>query len=69
MCANVLWEMEVADDREDLFKLKNSTSTRINGYKLDGRKFGSVGKEFITSTPWFFSPLKKGKYQDKTKEI
>lgn len=59
MPANVLWEMEVAYDREELFKLKNSMGTRTTGCKLDGRIFVPVGKGFIISTPWFSSHLKR----------
>lgn len=59
----------MAYDRDELFKLRNSTGTRINGCKLDGRKFGSVGKGFIVSTPWFSNHLKKGNTRTKQKKF
>lgn len=68
MPANVLWEVEVAYDREELFKLKNSTGTGINGCKLEGRKFGPVGKGFII-TPRVSSHLKKGNTRTKQKKF
>ena len=55
----------MACGREELFKLKNSTDARINGCKLDGRKFGPLGKGFIISSPWFSSHLKKGNTRTK----
>lgn len=61
--------MDVAYDREELFKLKNSMGTRINGCKLDGRKSGPVGEGFIISTPWFSSHLKKGDTRTKQKKL
>ena len=61
--------MEMAYNTEELFKLKNSTGTRINGCKLDERKFGPVGKGFIISTPWFSSHLKKGNTRTKQKKF